>query len=78
MKAFPGSMKVKITQMIDGKPSTWIATSLIKGGSPEKTIEWLNKQAASQGLEVTYATATEEEYWAYRDQVRAQIKEANS
>lgn len=67
---FPGSPRVRIT---DPAGVFWFATSLLHRPTPEGTIKFLNNQARLRGVRAEYALATEEEYQAYRDEVRAVI-----
>lgn len=36
-------------------------------GTPEKTIEKLNKVAKKRGVNATYELSTKDVYWAYRE-----------
>lgn len=62
MNKFPGSIKVKITD----ETGSWYATALLRKPTPEETVEYLNKVAASFGVKATYTLATQEEYDNYR------------
>lgn len=64
-------VRARIT-MPDGE--VWYASSPQVGGSPEKTIEYLNRQSQRRRLGSTYALATEKEYWEYRDQSRSRLQ----
>jgi hypothetical protein len=68
MNKFPGTIKVRVKH--PELPDS-ISTSLMRGGSPEKTIATLNKRAAELRLEASYSLATEAEYWAYRAALKA-------
>lgn len=60
---FPGSIKVRVE--VPGLPISF-ATSLKVKDTPEKTVEWLNKESQRQGIGAVYTLATQEEYDAYR------------
>ena len=64
---FPGTIKVRITHPLGG---TWFATSLLHKSTPEKTVAFLNKRSAATGLLATYALASQQEYDAYRGNVK--------
>jgi hypothetical protein len=67
---FPGSIKVKCETA--GLPVSYFTAVMVKA-TPEKTVAHLNKLAVASKLHTTYTLATDEQYWAYRDELRAAI-----
>lgn len=53
-----------------------INSSILIKKSAQAQLEFVRKQAAKRGLSATYELATEEEYWAHRAAVKAQIAAA--
>lgn len=70
------TVRVKITPKdpIMGKP--WYASSWCTMTSVKRHLQRLNEYAAKRRLAVTYEETTEEEYQAYRAQLRKEIGDA--
>lgn len=62
------TLRVKIT-LPDGE--TWFATAYPSEQMTEKRIAKMNRLAVKQGLNTTYAAATEAEYQAYKSAQKA-------
>ena len=73
MQKFPGTIRVRVQhpQLPDS-----ISSCVMHRKTPELTVKYLNELSVKRGLGATYTLATEEEYWAYRAQVKKEIADA--
>lgn len=67
---FPGTIRVRVTTH-DLPPALQVslASCVDVKRNAAKTVDFLNRQAKTRGVNATYELATEEEYWAYRKQL---------
>ncbi len=64
------TIRVKMTDAT----GVWFASTLLPTGrTPERHIEVLNMTAQSRNICTKYEHATEEEYWAYRNELRKNL-----
>jgi len=66
----PTTLRVKI---IPDEGSVWFASTPQVKRTPEATLAHVNEIAREAGVACRYELATEEQYWAYRNEVRAII-----
>lgn len=73
MQKFPGTIRVRVQhpQLPDS-----ISSSVMHLSTPELTVRYLNRLSAKRGVGATYTLATEEEYWAYRAQLKKEIADS--
>ena len=70
-------MKKVFTKIVTAG-STWYASSLVADSTDaQEYVAMLNQMAAAKKLPSTYELATEDEYWAYREQLRTQLRKEN-
>lgn len=70
------TIRVKVT-IADLPPEVAVsyASAVHTGKTVEGTISKLRKQAQRRGINATYELATEEQYWAFRNQRAAELVE---
>ena len=70
---FPGTIRVHVSHPL--LPDS-VSTCLMARKTPEATVEYLNQVSRLRNVGATYRLATDQEYWAYREQLRADIARA--
>lgn len=72
---FPGTIRVHVAhpQLPDS-----VSSCVMHRATPELTVKYLNALSVKRGVGATYRLATEEEYWAYREKLKAEIATAEA
>ena len=71
------TLYVKITPIV-GDTTPWYASSICMMPSDKRHIQRLNDFAKKRGVPAKYEQVSKDEYWEYRNKIKAEIEGAKN